>query len=43
MPFQKKRGGRISNYRIGTDCGERRGTEAHPPGFLVVQKAHTDL
>lgn len=43
VPFEEKRGGRINNYRIGTYRGERRGSEAHPPGFLVVQSNETDL
>lgn len=43
MPFEEKRGGEITGYRIGTYRGERHGTEPHPNGFLVVTAADTDL
>jgi uncharacterized protein YcbK (DUF882 family) len=43
VPFEEKRGGEINGYRIGTYRGERRGTEPHPDGFLVVTPADTDL
>lgn len=43
MPFEEKRGGAINGYRIGTYRGERKGTEPHPDGFLVVDPADTNL
>ena len=45
MPFQRKVGGMLNGYRIGTYLTERLGGERadHPEGFLEVGPSHVEL